>query len=81
VITYIAGEGRLMTRIGHPIDQAEVTRIADKYRAVLFAAAVAYDEAIDLWANREVTTLEEVQTLTAFMARTDAPLRWHQAAR
>lgn len=79
--TLIVGASRVKTRTHRRIDQAHVTRIAADHRTVLFAAAIDYDGTIDLWANREVTTLEEIQTIAAFMAETDAPLRWHGVTR
>ena len=74
--TLIVGAGRVKTITRHRIDQAHATRLA---RLLPLTAAVGYDGTIDLWADRELTTLEEVQALTVFIDVTDAPLRWHQA--
>lgn len=60
------------------IDQATATQLAtDKHLPV--TAAVAYDGTVDLWPTRPVSTVDEVAALRAFVAATDAPLRWHPA--
>jgi hypothetical protein len=80
-MTMIVGEGRVLTVTRRRIDQAQATRIADAHRPALFAAAINDDGAIDLWANRGVTALEEYQALDAYMQVTDARLRCHGVTR
>jgi hypothetical protein len=77
-MTLIVRAGRVKTITRKRITQDHATQLAD---GLPVTAAVDYDGTVDLWADRKVTTLEEVHCLCTFMAKTDARLRWHEATR
>jgi len=79
VKTLIVGPGRVVTRTQRRIDQAAATRLAT---GLPLTAAVAFDlHTIDLWPDRELTTLEEVRATAVFTKATDARLCWHEVHR
>lgn len=70
------GGGRTKAVVARRIDQTTATQLANE-RRLLVTPAVDYDGVIDLWPRGPLSTLGEVRALAAFMARTDAPVRWH----
>lgn len=68
--------------VGQPIAQPVATLVCIVLRGVEHlpvTADVAFDGTVHLRPARPMSTFEEVTALRAFLAVTDAPLRWHPA--
>ncbi len=73
------GPYRTVQIVAHPITDGEATAICTSLAARDIPVHAQLDDqrAVHLWPDRDVTSREEARVLAAFIAVTDAPVRWH----